>query len=566
MLVAVIGLVAAACTDDRQSGDPAPAPERTGGTGTTMVVSAVVHTVDPDQPSAEAFAYDDEGTIVAVGDEAEVRDAAGDEPTVIDAGGATVLPGFQDAHVHVPEAGINETTCVMEGSDLADLEAQAEDCAAQQPDADWVRAAGASLFDLRGAAENPIDVLDRAVPDRPALILDDLGHAVWTNSLGLAEAGIGADDPDPQGGVLYRDPETGRLTGLLLEDAQQLVRNAAALDDEANYQGLLVALDELAKNGVTSVSDAGGYWMQNHPAAWERAEAEGTLTVRGMNSLYVYPDLPMDEQLAEFKRRFSDDSDLLRFDTAKIYIDGILDLGTASMLEPYDEPVDPNYPSGFNYFPPDELRTYVNELYAMGYRTNFHVIGDRAVRDALDAVEAIDDDPEAIAGRHHRTTHTYLVDPADLGRFAELGMIADQQQSQNAVETDYHDFLAGFIGDRADDLIPTEQLLDAGATVTLSSDWDAGPLPPLGTIERSLTRDANAVPDLETAIRMHTLDAAVALGHDDTTGSIEVGKFADYVVLDADPFEVEPDDLDETEVLMTVVGGDAVYAAPGFPS
>ena len=177
-----------------------------------------------------------------------------------------------------------------------------------------------------------------------------------------------------------------------------------------------------------------------------------------------------------------------------------------------------------------------------------------------------DDDPEAIAGRHHRTTHTYLVDPADLGRFAELGMIADQQQSQNAVETDYHDFLAGFIGDRADDLIPTELLLDAGATVTLSSDWDAGPLPPLGTIERSLTRDANAVPDLETAIRMHTLDAAVALGHDDTTGSIEAGKFADYVVLDADPFEVEPDDLDETEVLMTVVGGDAVYAAPGFPS
>ena len=121
VLVASIGLAAVACTDERPAGDGAAAPG--GDTGATVVINAIVHTVDPDNPTAEAFAYDDEGTIVAVGDEAEVRDAAGDEPTVIDAGGATVLPGFQDAHVHVPEAGINETTCVMEGSDLADLEA-----------------------------------------------------------------------------------------------------------------------------------------------------------------------------------------------------------------------------------------------------------------------------------------------------------------------------------------------------------------------------------------------------------------------------------------------------------
>ncbi|MEZ5342921.1 MAG: amidohydrolase family protein [Acidimicrobiales bacterium] len=424
-------------------------------------------------------------------------------------------------------------------------------------------AAGVSLYSLRDTTENPVDVLNRAIPDRPALILDDLGHAVWTNTRGLIAAGIGPDDPDPQGGVLHRDRD-GRLTGLLLEDAQQAVRNAAAQDDDAYYNGLLVAQEFLAEAGVTTISDAGGYWAQNHPAAFERALAEGTLTVRAMNTLYVYPALDVDEQLAEFERRFANDSDMLRFDTAKIYIDGILDLGTALLLEPYDEPLDANYPSGFSYFQPEQLRTYVNELSAMGYRMNFHVIGDAAARTALDAIEAIDDDPDAIADRRHRTTHTYMVDEADIPRFAELGVIADFQQSEDATTTDYHDYLASYIGDRAYDLIPTAQLLLAGATATLSSDWDAGPLPPLGTIERSLTRDANAAPDVETAIELQTINAAYALGHDDTTGSISIGKFADFVILDQDITSIDADKIDETNILVTALAGNWVFQADSF--
>ena len=410
----------------------------------------------------------------------------------------------------------------------------------------------------------PIDVLDRAIPDRPALILDDLGHAIWTNSLGLEAAGIGPEDPDPQGGVLHRDPTSGRLTGLLLEDAQQLVRNAAAASDESNYRGLLTALRDLSKNGVTSVSDAGGYWAQNHPAAWQRALDDGALTVRASNSLYVYPDLNMDAQLAEFEHRFSADSDMLRFDTAKIYVDGILDLGTASLLEPYDVPHDPLYPSGFNYFRPDQLQTYVSELHAMGYRVNFHVIGDAAVRDALDAVEAIVDDPDAIADRRHRATHVYLVHPDDVGRFAQIGVVADFQQSADAIDPFYFDYLADFIGSRAYDLIPTGQLIDAGAPVSLSSDWDAGPLPALGTMQRSLMRDTNAVPDLETAIALHTIDAAYALGHDDTTGSITVGKFADFVILDQNLFDIDLASIDKTKVLATYLAGNATYVSASF--
>lgn len=548
---------------DEITTDAASTDETTAGTASdrnTVVRGAAVYTVDPDRSLAEAFAYDSDGIILAVGDEADVIAAAGLAPTVIEAAGDLVLPGFQDAHVHVPEAGINLDVCFMPGDlELDDYAAIAIDCAAEQPDSDWVRAAGASLFGLRDTDESPLDVLDRTVPDRPMIVLDDLGHSVWTNSLGLAEAGIGQDDPNPQGGVFHRRPD-GQLSGLLLEDAQQLLRNAAAPSGGVNDRGLAAALVELAANGVTTISDAGGYWGQQHPEAWQRAAAAGELTVRALNTLYVYPDLPMAEQLAAFEERFSDDHDsLLQFDTAKIYIDGILDLGTALMIDPYDVPLDADYPSGFSYFTNDQLLAYVDELHAIGYRINFHVIGDAAVRLALDAVEAIDDDAVSIAERRHRTTHTYLVDGEDLPRFAELGVVADFQQSDDATRLDYHEYLSEFIGDRAFGLIPTAQLIEAGAAVAMSSDWDAGPLPPLGTVERSLTRSANQVPDLATAVELVTINAAYALGHDDATGSIEVGKLADFVVLDSNIFDAPIDDIGDARVMLTVLAGNVVF-------
>ncbi len=148
--------------------------------------------------------------IIAVGTEAEVLEEAGEDATEIDAGGNFVLPGFQDTHVHVPEAGINEGLCLLEPNEsIAVYEETLAGCVAEQPGDGWVRAAGASLFDLRDTDELPIDVLDRVVPDRPALVFDDIGHAVWVNSLALEQAGIEPDDEDPPGGVYLRDAESG---------------------------------------------------------------------------------------------------------------------------------------------------------------------------------------------------------------------------------------------------------------------------------------------------------------------------------------------------------------------
>lgn len=562
-LLALAVSVAAACTngsDQEAAAEPADRFE----SGPGVVVNARVYTGVPDQSWAEAFAFDADGVITAVGSTEVVLAGVESDTPQIDANGHLVLAGFQDAHVHVPEAGINTSVCLMPARrSLTEYENLARRCAADQPESEWVLAAGPALFELRDTNELPVDVLDRAVPDRPALILDDLGHAVWTNSLGLEAAGIGPNDPDPRGGVLHRTAD-GELTGLLLENAQQLVRNAATLDDGAIYDGLLTALEDLAKNGVTSVSDAGGYWAQNHDVAWVRTNQERTQTVRAANSLYVYPDLDAEEQLAELGGRFSDTSDMLRFDTAKIYVDGILDLGTALLLDPYDRPIDSNYPNGFSYFSDDKLKMYVLELHAMGFRINFHAIGDDAVRQALDSVESIPDEAGNVASRRHRITHAYIIHPDDLPRFAELGVVADLQQSPDAIDPDYHAFLTDFVGGRSLDLIPTGHLLDAGAEVILSSDWDAGPLPPLGTIQRAISRRSNGIRDIETAVAMSTIEPARALGHSDTTGTLEVGKFADFVVLDQDIFEIPTASIQQTNVLATFVGGSAVFWSPDF--
>ena len=458
------------------------------------------------------------------------------------------------------------STCLLEaGETLGEYANALAQCAQEQADNKWVRAAGASLFDLRDGDESPLAVLDRVIPDRPTLVLDDLGHAVWTNTLGLMAAHIGAEDPEPQDGVLHRNSHTGALTGLLLEDAQQRVRNAAAVDDATVYRGLLSALAELGKNGITSISDAGGDWMQRHPAAFERALAENKLTVRALNALYLYPSLDAKTQLAEFKKRFSNDPhSLLRYNTAKIYIDGILDLGTAALLKPYKRPPDKAYPSGFYYFKRAQLETYVSALHNMGYKPHFHVIGDAATRMALDVIEDIDADADDIAERRHRLTHTYLVDRADVPRFAKLSVVADFQVGPESSSTAYHDDLSKIIGDRAYELIPVKICLDAGAHVSLSSDWDADLLSPFGTIQRALLRDENAVGNVERAIELVTLDAAYALSQDDMTGSIEAGKYADFVMVDQDLLVVDPHKIGKTKVLLTVVGGRDTYRAKRF--
>ena len=371
-LTEALGLASALLVLGAAAG-PATAPVR--GAPETILHGGRIYTVDPARPWAEAVAID------------------------------------------VVEAGVNERLCLFPWRrPLAAYEQSARTCANRQQRRDWVVGAGVFVAALlEGRRAIPVDVLDRAVPDRPALILDDLGHGAWANTMAMEAAGYRRASPDPPGGILDRDAVSGRLTGIVFENAQQRLRDAAWPPTEQNleetYQGLIGSLAELNMHGITSVSDAGGYWTRGHHEVWERAQRRGELTVRASNALYVFPDRPFDAQIADLERLYANESgSLLRFNQAKIYIDGILDLGTSALLDPYLEKASPPSPSpsGFVYFEQAVLQEYVRVLDEIGFQMHFHATGDRGVRLALDAVEAARADNGA-ADRRHRVTHLYLV-------------------------------------------------------------------------------------------------------------------------------------------------------------
>ncbi|NKB87759.1 MAG: amidohydrolase family protein [Acidobacteria bacterium] len=526
---------------------------------------ARVYTMDESRPWASAVAIQS-GVVAAVGDDAEVLALAEEGTIVRDLGGQMILPGFHDVHVHAVEAGINADLCFFPSSaSLRRYEQIARACGDDAPDADWVLGAGVFVADLVGGSEAPIDVLDRAIPDRPALILDDLGHGAWANTAALRAAGYEESSVDPRGGILHRD-SVGELSGIVFENAQQRLRDAAWPPNRQTrnlaYSSLLASLEELNRNGITSVSDAGGYWTRAHHTAWARALRRGKLTVRATNALYVYPDLGLDAQLKRLRTLYSNRAgSLLRFNTAKIYVDGILDLGTSLLAEPYlRSPAGLDLPDhGFEYFGSDLLDRYAAELTAAGFDLHFHATGDAGVAQALDAIEAAGTAVRAETPSH-RVTHLYLVEEADRLRFASLGVAADLQFSPDAIDPRYARSLERIIGrQRAAALLPARSIQGAGATTVLSSDWDAGPLSPLGTIQRALTRRGEGVRRLEDAIRMLTLDAARVLGQDEITGSIEVGKQADLVVLDRDLFAQTPARIGRARVLLTLLAGRAVF-------
>lgn len=283
------------------------------------------------------------------------------------------------------------------------------------------------------------------------------------------------------------------------------------------------------------------------------------------NSLYIYPDQTIEEQLPELIKRYSNDPDsMLRFNQAKIYVDGILELTTAALYEPYLDSVglDDDQKYGFEYFGSNTtLNTVVQTLADLGFQLFFHVIGDRATGLALDSIEALTSGAAKSAGPH-RLTHLFLVDERDRQRFVELGVVADFQLAPSSLSTEYIDFLTSDIigGTRANQLLPAKEIYDTGAVLTLSSDWDADVLSPLKKIQTVLTRvDGRSFGSVEEVIPMLTLNAAKLLRQDNMTGSLEVGKFADFVVLDKNIFEINVTEISSARVVLTLLQGEAVF-------
>ncbi len=535
-----------------------------------------VFTADTVRSRAHAVAVTG-GRITAVGH--DVDDLIGPGTEVVDLRGRMLVPGFQDAHVHPMWGGLDMLRCDLAALHTAgDYLAEIGRYAANHPDDEWVLGGGWTMAAFPGGTPTAA-ALDAVVPDRPAFLPNRDGHGAWVNSVALRLAGIDRNTPDPADGRIERDAD-GHPTGTLHEGAMGLVNRLLPEEPaERLTEALLVGQRYLHSFGITAWQDAivGAYGDAGDPAvAYLRAAAEGTLTARVVGALWWDRSAGLEQIPALLERRERYRAGRFAATSIKVMQDGVAENFTAAMLEPYcDGHGHPTDNAGISFVPPEILNEAVPLLDAEGFQVHFHAIGDRAVRQCLDAVE------HAIArngrgdNRHH-IAHIQVVHPDDVPRFRQLGVAANMQALWATLEPQMVELTLPFLGKtRSAWQYPFGDLLRAGAVLCAGSDWSVTSPDPMAAIHTAVNR--NAAPgyeegayepflpeqaiDLGTALSAYTAGSAWVNHLDATCGTIEVGTYADLAVLDRDPFAGPADQIGATRTLQTFVEGERVYAA-----
>jgi predicted amidohydrolase YtcJ len=551
-------------------------PIYTADSGGRRMVGATT----PHGRPAEAVAVTG-GKIIAVAtsDDAELRELRGPATGLIDLRGRALMPGFQDAHVHPAFAGVTMMGCNLIGAaTLDEALSRIKAYGDAHPDVEWISGSGWRMewFD-RGTPSR--QQLDQVTGARPAFILNRDGHGGWANSRALELIGFDADTPDPPDGRFEREPD-GSLQGTVHEGAADLVGAFVpkpTFDDR--LAGLLLAQRHLHKRGVTGWQDAivGEYLGSQDPLpVYLEAARQGVLTARVRGALW-WDRARGADQIEDILGRREAGVPAHRFSarTVKIMQDGVAENYTAGMLEPYlDSCGCQTRERGLSHVDADELRSHVTALDALGFQVHFHAIGDRAVRECLDAVAAARAANGSTDHRHH-IAHLQVVHPDDVPRFAHLGVTANMQALWAAHEPQMDELTIPFLGpDRSARQYLFGDLLRSGARLAAGSDWAVSSANPLRAIHVAVNRalqgstGQEAEPFLPDQ-RLHPAEAFAAytagsafVNHlDDVTGSIDSGKFADLIVLDRDPLTGPPGEIGSTTVLATYVEGDAVYRA-----
>ncbi|MER5940525.1 amidohydrolase [Streptomyces sp. NPDC001928] len=512
--------------------------------------------------------------ITAVGRQ-EVHDLAGPRTEVVDLAGRLLLPGFQDAHVHPVPAGLELTQCDLTATRTADETlAVVRAYADAHHEREWITGGGWSMEAFEGGTPTK-ELLDAVVPDRPVYLPNRDHHGAWVNSRALALAGITRDTPDPADGRIDRDA-SGEPSGSLQEGAMQLVGRLTPPATQADrVAALLHAQRQLHALGITAWQDAlvGDFLGMDDPAqAYAAAARDGSLTARVVGALWWDRERGA-EQIPELvERREALSHGRFRATSVKLMLDGVAETGTAALVDPYlDKCGCATANRGTSFIDPEQLPKYVTELDALGFQCHFHALGDRAVRDALDAIEAARAANGPSDTRPH-LAHLQVVQPADVPRFARLGAIANIQPLWAAHEPQMDELTIPFLGpERAAWQYPFGALLRSGARLAAGSDWPVSSPDPLHGIHVAVNR---VVPEsaeapvflpgerigLAEALTAYTAGSAYA-NHLDDTGEVRVGALADLVVLDRDPFDRPVGEIAETRVAVTYVGGERVYAA-----
>ncbi|MGW1952728.1 amidohydrolase [Streptomyces sp. NPDC001920] len=514
--------------------------------------------------------------ITAVGRE-EVHDLAGPRTEVVDLAGRLLLPGFQDAHVHPVPAGLELTQCdLTEAKTAGETVAAVRAYADAHPEREWITGGGWSMDAFEGGTPTR-DLLDAVVPDRPVYLPNRDHHGAWVNSRALALAGITRHTPDPADGRIDRDA-SGEPSGTLQEGAMQLVgRLTPAATPADRVAALLHAQRHLHALGITAWQDAlvGSFLGMDDPSeAYLAAARDGSLTARVVGALWWDRERGA-EQIPELvERRQALSHGRFRAGSVKLMLDGIAETGTAALLDPYlDRCGCATANRGTAFIDAEQLPTYVTALDALGFQCHFHALGDRAVRDALDAIEAARAANGPSDTRPH-LAHLQVVHPVDVPRFARLGAVANIQPLWAAHEPQMDELTIPFLGpERAAWQYPFGALLRSGARLAAGSDWPVSSPDPLHGIHVAVNRVAPGASDtpvflpgerigLAEALSAYTSGAA-HVNHLDDTGEVRVGALADLVVLDRDPFDGPVEAIAETRVAITYVGGARVYAAHG---
>ena len=515
------------------------------------------------------------GRIRVVAPEQDLGEHVGAD--VVDLAGGLVLPGFQDAHVHPVQGGLERIRCDLSGlTTREEYLAAVRTYADANPDRPWICGGGWSLAVFGPAGPTAAD-LDRVVPDRPVFLPNRDHHDAWVNTRALELAGIDASTPDPADGRIERD-HRGRPTGTLREGAMSLVegRITTTTDDEY-YQAFLIAQRYLHSLGVTAWQDAilGDYATLGDPSpTYLRAVDSGTLTARVRGALWWDRRVGLEQVDSMLERRRIMSRGRLCAGAVKVMQDGVAENYTAGMTTPYlDGCGCPTGNAGLSFVDPALLREAVTRLDAEGFQVHVHAIGDRAVREALDGFERARTTNGRNDLRHH-IAHIQMVHPEDRSRFGELGVVANMQPLWAQLDEQMVEMTLPFIGEEQRAWqYPFADLARAGARLAAGSDWPVSTPDPLQGIHVAVNRwgygetgragDEAFLPDQaltrEQAFAAYTSGSAF-VNHLDDTGRVEPGMLADLVVLDTDPFLHDVSEIGAASVVATYVDGEAVYS------
>lgn len=533
-------------------------------TPTLIVLNAKIHTVDAAKPSAEAVAVCGE-IIARVGATAEVRKLAGPATRIVDAGGRLMVPGFNDAHVHLISGGEE-----IVGVDLRPAKSEAEMAerlrqhASKLPKGRWILGGYWDHEAWPSKALPTRQLLDAVTPDHPVFVQRLDGHMAVANSLALKLAGITRGVTAPDGGAIVRDAN-GDPAGVFKDNAMDLVSRAIPADSlEEITEKARAALKYAASLGVTTIQDMTAAPLQLR--AYQALRASGELTAR----IYSIQNHGIDGlRDAGVATGFGDD--WLRIGGLKLFADGSMGSGTAAFFEPY---ADDRSTSGLLLQSPAELEKRIFEADAAGFQLIVHAIGDRANAIVLDAFEKLLNDRGA-RDRRLRIEHAQVVRERDKARFRALGVIASIQPSHCIDDMRWAERRIG--RERCAIAYNFKSFVTAGARIAFGTDWYVEPLNPMVGLYASVTRQ---FPDgtpaggwfpeeritMEQAVEYYTLGSAYAEFAEQRKGSITEGKLADFVLLSCDIFTVPPREILDTRAVLTVVGGRVVHDAGARPA